>query len=215
MVTPAAIILMVEAVTAPTHVDAPPTAPPCTEERGRAPAAPGTSPCRVNIVVPAFHGLALMTVMRATETVLWPDPFARSRWFGAHYEEAFTRPPKFDGDQSFMRWDGDPLVINVVGHGLFGSELYLRARQCRLGWGGALAFAAATSAVWEYAFEGNGVRPSAQDLIYTPLMGLGLGEVRYVIHQAAGAMGSPTARGIVRAVVDPLGELERAAGTDC
>jgi hypothetical protein len=171
--------------------------------------------CRIEIVVPAVHGLALMTVMRATEAVLWPDPFARPRWFGAHYEEAFTRPPKFDERRSFMRWDGDPLFVNTVLHGLFGSELYLRARQCRLGWGGALAFAAATSAVWEYAFEANGVRPSAQDLVYTPLMGLALGEARYLLHRAAGGMWSPVARGAVRAVLDPLGELERLAGTDC
>lgn len=168
-----------------------------------------------NIVVPAVHGFALMTVMRATETVLWPDPFARTRWFGARYEEAFTMPPVFDARQPFMRWDGDPLFINVVGHGLFGSELYLRARQCRLGWGGALAFAAATSAVWEYAFEANGVRPSAQDLVYTPLMGLALGEARYLLHRAAARIASPPARVVVRAVLDPLGELERAAVAPC
>ena len=168
-----------------------------------------------DIVVPAVHGLALMTVMRATETVLWPDPFARPQWFGARYEEAFTRPPKLDTREPFMQWDGDPLVVNVVGHGLFGSELYLRARQCRFGWSGALAFAAATSAVWEYAFEANGVRPSAQDLVYTPLIGLALGEARYVLHRAAGEVRSPAARGLARAVLDPLGELERAAGTGC
>lgn len=180
--------------------------------------ATATSPAAAappDIVVPALHGLALMTLMRATETVLWPDPFARPQHFGAHYEEAFTKPPILDTRQPFMRWDSDPLFVNVVGHGLFGSELYLRARQCRLGWGGALAFAAATSAVWEYAFEANGVRPSAQDLVYTPLMGLALGEARYALHRAARHLASPVARGVVRAALDPFGELERAAGTDC
>jgi Domain of unknown function (DUF3943) len=167
-----------------------------------------------DVVVPALHGLALMTVMRATESVLWPDPFAKPEHFGAHYEEAFTQPPKLDFGQPVMRWDGDPLVVNIVGHGLFGSELYLRARQCRLGWGGALAFAAATSAVWEYAFEGNGVRPSAQDLVYTPLMGLALGEVRYLLHRAASQVHSPAGT-VARVVLDPFGELERAAGTNC
>ncbi len=168
-----------------------------------------------DIVVSGVHGLALMTVMRATETVLWPDPFARTSSFSTRYAEAFTAPPKLDTSQPFMRWDGDPLFINVVGHGVFGSELYLRARQCRFGWGGALAFAAATSAVWEYGFEANGVRPSAQDLVYTPLMGLALGELRYALHRAAGRFTSPAAKDIVRAVVDPLGELERAAGSGC
>ncbi len=149
------------------------------------------------------------------ETYLYPDPFARPEHFVAHYEEAFTMPPIFDRERPFLRWDGDPLVINVLGHGLFGSELYLRARQCRFGWAGSLAFAAATSALWEYGFEANGVRPSAQDLVYTPLMGLALGEARYAVYQLAAGLGARPARAVVRAVVDPFGELERAAGTGC
>jgi Domain of unknown function (DUF3943) len=213
-VTPATLVavISVAAAGAVADSDAEPAAI-RTREESRAVEAPPQARAP-NIVVPALHGLALMTVMRVTESVLWPDPFAEPRHFGAHYEEAFTRPPKLDRSQPFMRWDGDPLFVNVVGHGLFGSELYLRARQCRLGWGGALAFAAATSAVWEYAFEGNGVRPSTQDLVYTPLMGLALGEARYFLHRAAGHIRSP-ARVVVRAVLDPFGELERAAGTDC
>lgn len=168
-----------------------------------------------SIVVPVLHGVALFTVMRGVETVLWPQPFAEPRYFVDHYEEAYTRPPIFDSSQSFMRWDGDPLFVNVVGHGLLGSELYLRARQCRLGWAGSLAFAAGASALWEYVFEANGVRPSAQDLVYTPIAGVVLGEARFAIHRLAGGIVSPAARRAVQALVDPLGELERAAGTDC
>lgn len=168
-----------------------------------------------NVVVPAVHGLALMSVMRGVETVLWPQPFAEPKYFGAHYEEAFTKPPIFDTKKPFMQWDGDPWAVNTIGHGLFGSELYMRARQCRFGWAGSLAFAAATSAVWEYGFEGNGVRPSALDLVYTPLMGAALGEARYFIHQLAGHWEGKTLRTVVRGVVDPLGEIERLAGTDC
>lgn len=169
---------------------------------------PTERPKPPNVVVPAVHGLALMTAMRAVETVIWPDPFARPEQFGARYEEAFTRPPKFDTNESFMRWDGDPLVVNVLGHGLFGSELYLRARQCRFGWAGSLAFAAGTSIVWEYGFEANGARPSALDLVYTPLAGIALGELRWFIHRESRSR-------VVRALVDPFGELERAAGTEC
>ncbi|MBX3234378.1 MAG: DUF3943 domain-containing protein [Labilithrix sp.] len=165
-----------------------------------------------DIVVPAVHSLALMTVMRATASYLWPDPFSKPQYFAAHYEEAFTMPPKFDRSQPFMQWDGDNLLINVVGHGLFGSELYLRARQCRFGVVGSFAFAAATSALWEYGFEANGVRPSAQDLVFTPLAGIALGEARYFVHRA-----TKDVRHVewVRWVVDPFGEIERAAGTGC
>lgn len=184
------------------------------QERFESP-TPRTDVRPPNIVVPASHSLALLTVMRAVETVIWPDPFARPNQFAARYREAFSMPPKFDGKQPFMRWDGDPLVVNVVGHGLLGSELYLRARQCRFGWGAALAFAAATSAVWEYGFEANGARPSAQDLVYTPIAGFLLGEVRFAFHRMADGLSSSGARAVVRAVVDPLGELERAGGAEC
>jgi hypothetical protein len=115
---------------------------------------------RPDIVIPLAHAVALMTVMRATESFIWPDPFARTQHFAGHYEEAFTRPP-----------------------------------HC--------------------AFEGNGVRPSALDLVFTPLGGMLLGEARYVGWNAAQGIRAPALRGTVRAVLDPLGELERAVGTGC
>lgn len=79
----------------------------------------------------------------------------------------------------------------------------------------ALAFAASASAVWEYVFEANGVRPSALDLVYTPLSGWVLGEARFWGWQAAGGIGNPTLRGVLRVVLDPFGELSRAMGTPC
>ena len=154
-----------------------------------------------NFVVPIAHDLGLMTVMRITEAIIWPDPFARTQWFGAKYEDTFTKPPIFP--------DHDSILINVGGHALFGSELYLRARQCRFGWAGSLAFAAAASVVWEYAFEGNGVRPSAHDLVWTPMSGIFFGELRHIVWRSV----SPDSP--IRWIVDPLGEGERALGTGC
>ena len=154
-----------------------------------------------NFVVPIAHDLGLMTVMRITEAIIWPDPFARTQWFGAKYEDTFTKAPLFP--------DHDSILINVGGHALFGSELYLRARQCRFGWAGSLAFAAAASAVWEYAFEGNGVRPSAHDLVWTPMSGILFGELRHIAWRSV----SPDSP--IRWIVDPLGEGERALGTGC
>jgi hypothetical protein len=179
----------------------------------RAPEANGEP--RPELVIPLAHVTALMTVMRLTESYLWPDPFSRTEHFAAHYEEAFTKAPIFDSARGAFEWDGDPWYINTAGHGLFGSELYMRARTCRLPWYGALAFAAASSTVWEYAFEGNGVRPSALDLVYTPLAGAVLGEARYVTWRAARTIRSAVLRGTVRALVDPFGEAERALGTGC
>ncbi|MDB4944077.1 MAG: Ubiquitin-protein ligase [Labilithrix sp.] len=199
--TPAAIVLLTLAA------EAAPEGPP--------PAPPPEAPASPELLVPIVHSLALMTGMRVAESVLYPDPFSRTQYFGAHYAEAFTKPPIFDSRRPAFRWDGDPWPINVVGHGLFGSELYLRSRLCGLRWYGALAFAAAGSTLWEYAFEGNGVRPSAQDLIYTPLMGLALGEARHAVWLAAGGLASSGWRTAARVAVDPFGEIERALGSGC
>jgi hypothetical protein len=167
--------------------------------------------------VPTLHGLGLMTTMRVTEAFIWPEPFAEtdlSLWLDS-YEEAFTRPPKWDWSRRPFEWDGDPWYVNAVGHALFGSELHLRARSCKKSVVESLLFTAAGSAVWEYAFEANRVRPSALDLWYTPAAGLVLGEARHALWSAAARLGDPGWRSVLMAVFDPFGELERALGTPC
>lgn len=170
---------------------------------------------RESWLVPSLHALGLMTVMRGTETVLWPEPFAQVEDFGYHYRQAFTRPPLWDGSRSAFEWDGDRWQLNVLGHGLFGSELYLRARACHKPPWQALLFTGAASTAWEYGFEANGVRPSALDLVYTPAMGIALGELRFQVLQLTRSWAPSTGRAVLRYSVDPLGELERALGTPC
>ncbi|HEU4404648.1 MAG TPA: DUF3943 domain-containing protein [Polyangiaceae bacterium] len=163
---------------------------------------------------PVAHSLAVMTGTRLVEAYLYPEPFARTDlgFWGARYRDAFTKPPIFEPARPPFRWDGDPWIINVVGHGLMGSEYYARARVCRFSPLGAFAFAAGASAVWEYAFEANGVRPSALDLVYTPFAGAALGEARYQAWRAAAGLRPPSLRAALRAALDPFGELERGAG---
>ncbi len=159
-----------------------------------------------------------LTALRFTEAYLYPEPFAATdSSVLRHYRDAFTQPPLFDGDKPAFRWDGDPLVINVIGHGLLGSELHLRARTCGFGWAGSWLFAAAASTAWEYVFEGNGVRPSLQDLLYTPMAGLALGEGRFALLRLAGTVRAPVLRAVLRAVFDPFGELARSpvGGSPC
>lgn len=228
--TPAAVALALAALTdaagssvpppeaaAPPPVAAPAESPPPPPVAAIAAPPPVVAPAepRPNFVIPILHGVALMTVIRVTESFLYPDPFSRTQHFAAHYEEAFTEPPLFDSSRRAFEWDHDPWTINVLGHGLFGSELYLRARTCHLPWYGALAFTAASSALWEYGFEGNGVRPSALDLVYTPLAGMALGEGRHLAWRAAGNVASSGLRTFLRAAVDPFGEAERAFGAGC
>jgi hypothetical protein len=195
-----------------------------TAPRDPAAAGPGREPIEADRIperaiwsVPVLHTTGLFVTMRTTEAVLWPEPFAdtRPKFWLENYEQAFTRPPLFDGSEPAFEWDHDAWTINVVGHGLLGSELYFRPRRCGATALEALAFAASASAVWEYAFEANGVRPSALDLAFTPIAGLVLGEARYLGWSAAGAIRSRSWRDVVRTILDPLGQLERAVGAPC
>lgn len=166
-------------------------------------------------LVPSLHALGLMAVMRSSEAYLWPEPFANVARFGYHYGQAFSRPPIWDDSRPLFEADGDRWQINVIGHGLFGSELYLRARACRKPLWQALLFTGAASTLWEYGFEANGVRPSGLDLVYTPAAGLLLGEGRFQLLEVARRMAPSTGRTVLRAVMDPLGELERLLGAPC
>lgn len=167
--------------------------------------------------VPLIHSLGVMTVMRTSEAVIWPDPFGRFDpldWAGS-YGRAILEPPKWDVTAAPFEWDGDAWPINVVGHGIFGSELYFRARHCDNGVLGSLAFATFASATWEYLYEASHVQPSGLDLWFTPTAGILLGELRHQGWRAAGAIASPFWRGAVRGVLDPLGSFERWVGAPC
>jgi hypothetical protein len=69
--------------------------------------------------------------------------------------------------------------------------------------------------VWEYGYEASGVRPSALDLVYTPLSGVVLGELRHWVYHRAGGLSAGPVRGLVRLLMDPLGTIERGLGTPC
>jgi len=166
----------------------------------------------------AAHTGGLLLGMRAGAAILWPADYG-PRALGRtpdHLLEAFSRPPVFRSDRPFLESDGDPWTVNVVGHGLFGSEIYLRSRQC----GGApleaFAWTAGATVAWEYALEGSVKRPSAIDLAWTPIVGgFLLGELRFRAYRWLGSEENGLLRRIGRALVDPLGSLERAAGARC
>lgn len=181
------------------------------------PTTPPPSMAAPRLTPPILHALGLMTVMRVSEVYLWPQPFAETDavQLGLHYQAAFSRPPRWDGRRPLFEKDGDRWQINVLGHGLFGSELYLRARTCRLPVWQALLFTGLASATWEYGFEANGVRPSALDLTFTPAAGLLLGEARFQAWRAVRRLGQGALRSSLSAALDPLGDVERALGSPC
>jgi hypothetical protein len=181
----------------------------------RAPADPEAE--RGSWLIPSLHGLGVMAGMRVGEALFLGDEFANAdpEFIFDNWGDAFTKPPVFDSSQPAFEWDGDGWPTNLIGHGLFGSELYLRTRTCHKNVFEGFAFAVAGSTLWEYVIEGSAARPSAQDLVYTPVVGSLLGELRYQGWLAAGRWKDRTWGGVFKVVLDPLGELERAAGTRC
>jgi hypothetical protein len=165
--------------------------------------------------VPAAHAGGVLLGMRLTVGVAWPGAYDPTRVgaMGEQLELAYTRPPERRSGTGLLESDGDPWWLNGFGHGLFGSEIYGRTRQCGHGPVASFVATALTSAVWEYGLEAPHKRPSAIDLVWTPLVGGVVGEGRFRLHRWLAARGS--SRWLLFAV-DPFGETERRLlGTGC
>ena len=189
----------------------PPAPPPATLTT--IPEPPGTS-----WTVPLVHTVGLLAGMRLSLSVLWPEPYDLSPWSRSthQFRQAYSRPPELRTDRWLLESDGDPWAINVIGHGLFGAEVYGRVRQCGGPAWQAVAFTAATSVVWEYGIESFNKRPSAIDLVATPVIGAALGEARYRAQRWLRKRERGFWRRLGEIVVDPLGEGERVVlGTRC
>jgi hypothetical protein len=173
--------------------------------------APVTRPEETTWTVPLAHAAGLLAGMRLGLSLAWPDPydpFPLSR-SGRQFTRAYRAPPEFHRNRSLLESDGDPWAINVIGHGLFGAEIYGRVRQCGGAAWQAVAFAAGTSVLWEYGIESFSKRPSGIDLVATPLIGAVLGEARYRAQRWLRARRPSFWRRFGEIVVDPLGEGER------
>ena len=161
--------------------------------------------------VPIAHAGGVLLGMRVAASIAWPRAYDPTRFSdeAQNLKLAFTLPPDFRPQLGLLRSDGDPVAINTLGHGLFGSEIYLRARQCGHEVLPALALTATTSTAWEYLVEGSYKRPSAIDLVWTPLIGgLVFGEARFRLYRATDSR-------LLHVLLDPFGSLERFAGAGC
>jgi hypothetical protein len=194
-----------------------PRVPPCAlalslslAATGAAPALPEPAPAP-NWRVPVAHAGGLLVGMRLSLVLLWPDAYDPTR-FGEERRQlrvAYTRPPELRRGRSLLESDGDPAWLNGIGHGLFGSEVYGRTRQCGHGALAAFLTTAAASVAWEYGIEALHKRPSAIDLVWTPVVGGALGEARFRLHRWLRSRGSAP---WLLFAVDPLGEGERRIG---
>jgi hypothetical protein len=161
-------------------------------------------------VVPTAHIAVLLAGMRISESVLWPRDFdpLDGRKNLANLRRAYSSAPVYDRQRPLLESDGDPWIINGVGHALFGSEVYARMRQCAHSPLASVGAAALTTVLWEYGIEAPHKPPSAIDLVWTPVAGALLGEGRYRLHRFAHERPGARFR-LLAFAVDPFGEFER------
>ncbi len=171
--------------------------------------APDASePARPGWSVPAAHAGGVLLGVRISVGFLWPEAYdpTRFREEGEQLRLAYTEPPEFRRERTLLESDGDPWWLNGFGHGLFGSEIYGRTRQCGRGPAAAFLATAAATVAWEYGLEAPHKRPSAVDLVWTPVVGGLAGEGRFRLHRWLKARGAAP---WLLFAVDPLGESER------
>ncbi len=196
------MILGIPAKAAPTAGDGP---------ASHGPESP-REPCGKRVDLPFLRIAFLQVGMQVTAAALWPEGYnpITVRKNAHQFASSWTSPPEFHFDEPFFGSDGDWWYFNVFAHGLYGSEAYLAGRV----WGHGLlvstAYAIFATLTWEYLIESWYKPPSAIDLVWTPMAGILLGELRYRLLGAANRrIRNPALRITVRVLLDPLGELER------
>ena len=160
------------------------------------------------ILAPNVRAASLVVTNRVALSVLWPEDFDPTtvEENTDRFKLNWSRKPALALRRPFFEGDGDPAVLNVVGHGLFGSELYLAFRTHGHSPLESLGMTAAWSTLWEYGVEAWHKRPSGVDLLFTPIGGAALGELRYRLTRRARARSNR----FVEVLFDPLGALERS-----
>ena len=80
------------------------------------------------------HGAGVLVGMRASLYALSPNSYPL--WQTAATSHILERPyslvPLYDPHRRLLESDGSSLLLNTVGHGGFGSEVYQRARVCHV-----------------------------------------------------------------------------------
>ncbi|WP_428265959.1 DUF3943 domain-containing protein [Haliangium sp.] len=142
----------------------------------------------------------------------WRDHGNSTRPTWRKFRSNFTRLPAWSpegmgggGFRGYLQADGDNWTTNVIGHGLQGSEIHLRMRKAGYSVPLSLLAGVIHSTAWEYFVEGWNETPSLWDLLYTPVGGLVMGEMRYHLSESLADQAEDDyfARGLVFAI-DPI-----------
>jgi len=116
-----------------------------------------------------------------------------------------------DGWRRGPEWDDDQWSWNYIGHPLWGSETFLRARAQNFNFAESFAFSTAASVIWEFGMENWTANPSTQDLLFTSTAGSLIGEFRYhVLRKVAGKDDRKSKT--IRFLFDPLQGTSKFVG---
>jgi hypothetical protein len=154
---------------------------------------------------PAHYG---MTALGTTLALLggtawyWREKDFNSRDWALRWDRASWKAKLITFDA--VRFDDNHFDTNAFWHPLDGAGLYLLARGNGLQPGQSLAVVTAFSVAWEYLIEFREY-PSVNDMIFTPLAAISLGEpaIRLAELLRTGSSG-PVKRGVA-ALLDPVG----------
>jgi len=109
-------------------------------------------------------GIAVL-VASPKEVTGWSPDWTQDAW--RNLKRSFS---------TFPVWDDDDWQLNYIGHPVAGSFYYNSLRSQNASIFHSFLFATAQSFIWEYFIEATAEKPSAQDLIVTPIAGAILGE---------------------------------------
>jgi len=154
------------------------------------------------------------SILYSTEPDNWQkyDNTLEPSW--EKFKSNFTRLPVWEpteygggGLLGYLQADGDKWTMNIIGHGLQGSEIYLRMRDYGFNVFESFMGGMAQSVVWEYAIEGWNETPSAVDLTFTPLAGALFGEFRFKVKRFFEKDKTSWMNQALTIVIDPIGAI--------
>lgn len=125
--------------------------------------------------------------------------------------ESFSVDTFKDGWRRGPEWDDDEWYWNYLGHPLWGSETFLRARSQNFSFIESFAFSTAASVVWEFGMENWTSNPSTQDLLLTSTAGSLIGEFRFHVLKKLAGRDDPKSK-TLRFVFDPLQSTAKFVG---
>jgi hypothetical protein len=145
--------------------------------------------------------LEVLSMETCTSAIMIFLPKSITNWeekywlhFGRNFKLAYTMPPI---------WDRDPWPINYIAHPLQGAVFFNSLRSQNCSFLTSAAFNLFHTYLWEYVIEAVMERPSAQDLIITPVTGIALGELFHFLTKKMKRGGFSTGEKILVTVINP------------